>query len=513
MPNIVVPPLIGEEKLHLDMWMKMFKFANRIIKISKMGLFGRGKSGGAMNVIRCDLPEYLIWKWRPGNQDANTTSRENAIRYGSSLRVKDGEVAVFVYQQKDGTMQDYIVGPYDDTIKTANFPVLANIVGMGFGGESPFQAEVYFINMAEVVQIKFAVPYFDVADPRFLDFTVPVAVGGTITFNLKDYRKFIKLHRLINFDIEAFKSQVKAAVIRRVKSLVTNVPADNGFPVVQIERKIDEISDMLNEKLKHDFEEDFGVNLKRIDITRVEIDKESEGWYALRNVTLEQQQRTINAQTEINLQNLQDTQRINAMNMEETLRIQREEAQRAQQLQTETQFISAHALDRQAEVLKTAAENLGQMGQMGEGGGMNPASMMAGMAVGGAVGNQMAGMMAGMGNAMGGQMQGVTAPGQPMMQGAVPPPPPDPQTPPAPDMPIWMIAINGQQSGPFSLAQLQQLVANGQFTAANHVWRQGMPNWEVAGNVPEIAVVFAPAAPAAPVAPPPPPGSQMPPMP
>lgn len=83
-----------------------------------MGLFGlstsKGKGGGLMNVIRCDEAEYLVWKWRPLGQDANSTSRENSIRYGSSLRVKDGEVAVFVYKQQNGLLQDFIVGPYDD---------------------------------------------------------------------------------------------------------------------------------------------------------------------------------------------------------------------------------------------------------------------------------------------------------------------------------------------------------------------------------------------------------------
>ena len=97
-----------------------------------MGLFGfgsKGKSGGLMNVIRCDEQEYLVWKWRPEGQEANSTSRENAIRYGSSLRVKEGEVAVFVYKQKgNGVMQDFIVGPYDDTIKTANFRVTCKSV-------------------------------------------------------------------------------------------------------------------------------------------------------------------------------------------------------------------------------------------------------------------------------------------------------------------------------------------------------------------------------------------------
>ena len=82
-----------------------------------------------MNVIRCDEEEYMVWKWRPLGQDVNSTTRENSIRYGSSLRVKDGEVAVFVYKQKNGTMQDFIVGPYDHIIKTENFPVLASIIG------------------------------------------------------------------------------------------------------------------------------------------------------------------------------------------------------------------------------------------------------------------------------------------------------------------------------------------------------------------------------------------------
>ena len=67
-----------------------------------MRLFSRGKSGGLMNVIRCDEEEYIVWKWRPEGQDVNSTSRENSIRYGSSLRVKDGEMAVFVYTQNPG---------------------------------------------------------------------------------------------------------------------------------------------------------------------------------------------------------------------------------------------------------------------------------------------------------------------------------------------------------------------------------------------------------------------------
>lgn len=445
-----------------------------------MGLFGNKSEGGLMDIIRCDEQEYLVWKWRPSGE-ANSTKRENAIRYGSSLRVKDGELAVFVYQQKDGSMQDFIVGPYDQTIKTANFPVLSSIVGAAFGGASPFQAEIYFINLSGNVQVKFGIPYFDVFDPRFLDFAVPMAARGTITFNLTDYKAFIKLNRLINFELEDFNKQIKDAVTKYVKGVITNIPADKGIPVLQMERKLLEINEIVAAYLKPRLENDFGVNMKGLDLATIEVDKESQGYAELRKVTAEQTTKTTVAQTDVNIKNMEDMQNINAQNMEETLRIQREEAQRAQKLQTETNFIGAHALNQQTEVLKTGAESLGNMGNMdmgGGGGGMNPAGMMTGMMMGGAMGNQMAGMM----NQMGQNMN---------QQQNTPPPPPQIQ---------YSVSVNGQTAGPFNWQQLQQMVQNGQLTKNTHVWKQGMAGWELAGNVQELANLFG----AVPPPPPPP---------
>lgn len=451
-----------------------------------MGLFGRGKGGGLMNVIRCDEEEYMVWKWRPEGQDVNSNSRENSIRYGSSLRVKDGEVAVFVYKQKDGSVQDYIIGPYDDTIKTANFPVLSSIVGLAFGGESPFQAEIYFINLAGNNQLRFAVPYFDVFDPRLPDHGVPMAVRGTMTFNITDYKGFIKLNRLINFDHEQFKKQIKDAVTKYVKGVVTNIPQEMGIPAVQMERQLLEINDRISNYLKPRMEGDFGVNMKVLDIGAMEIDKESPYYEELRQLTAGNTARTMNAQTDVNIQNMQDTQRINAENVAETMRIQREEAQRAQRLQTETNFMGAHSLDQQTEVLKTGAKSLGQMGSMdmggGNSGGMNPAGMMTGMMMGGAMGQQMAGMMQNMGQ---------------KMQGAMNTPPPMPNV-------QYHVSVNGAQAGPFNMQQLAQLAQNGQLTPQTYVWKQGMQNWVFAGNVDELSALFAPPAPGS-MPPPPPP--------
>jgi membrane protease subunit (stomatin/prohibitin family) len=451
-----------------------------------MGLFGRGISGGMMNIIRCDEEEYLVWKWRPDGQEANSTSRENSIRYGSSLRVKDGEVAVFVYNSRDGATQDFIVGPYDETIKTANFPVLASIVGMAFGGSSPFQAEVYFINLQGNNQLHFAVPYFDVFDPRLPDHGVPVAVRGTITFNLTDYQGFIKLNRLVNFDINAFKKQLQSAISKYIKGVVMNIPRSLGIPLVQMETQILPINDEIEKYLKPRIENDFGVNMKALDISVIEVNKDSPYYNEVRVLTAENTARTMQAQTDVNIQNMKDTQSINKENMEETLRIQREEAQRAQSLQTETNFIGAHALNQQTEVLKTGAQSLGQMGNMsmGEtvgGSGMNPAGMMTGMMMGGAMGQQMAGMM----NNMGQNMQNVMN---------KPPQMPNSQ---------YFVAQNKQQIGPFNMKQLQQLALSGQLSQQTYVWKQGMAKWEYAGNVQELMSLFAPPQPDTTQTPPP----------
>ena len=357
-----------------------------------MGILKKQSAGGFMDEIRCDEPSYLIWKWHPAGAQPGNNNRENAIRWDSSLRVKDGEVAVFVYNQKNGTMQDYIEGPYDETIKTANFPVLASIVGLAYDGGTPFQAEVYFINLAHVVQVKFGVPFFDIYDPRLADFGVPVAVRGTVSFRIVDYREFIKLHRLTNFSLDDFQRQIRDAVSRYVKDVVANAPAANNIPVIQIETKTAQINDAVEYDIGERLKESFGVLVSGVDIAAIEIDKTSEGYRHLMAVTRDIAATRVEAETQ---------------DYVERLRIQREEGQYAMHKQTQTANIGAFQVEKQAEVGVAGAQALGQMGANGAGDanlggsgeGFNMAAMMASMAVGGAVGQNIAGAM---NNMMGG---------------------------------------------------------------------------------------------------------------
>ena len=51
-------------------------------------------------------------------------------------------------------------------------------------------------------------------------------------------------------------------------------------------------------------------------------------------------------------------------------------------------------------------------------------------------------------------------------------------------------AINGQQTGPLNAQALQAAIAGGTLTKATLVWKQGLPNWVPAENVPEVASLF-----------------------
>lgn len=444
-----------------------------------MGLFDRKKRiGGFMDEIRCDESDYLIWKWHPSGSQPGKNNRENAVRWGSSLRVREGEAAAFVYSEDFGEGVEYIEGPFVDVLMTKNFPVLASIVGLAYDGGTPFQAEVYFINLARIIQVRFGVPFFDVYDPRFLDFGVPVAVRGTVSFRIEDYREFIKLHKLSRFSLEDFQKQVKDAVCRYVKDAVANAPAAHNIPVIQLESKTALINDAVEYDIAQRLRENFGVTVSGVDIGAIEIDKGSDGYARLMAVTQNVTAATVQTQTAAQVKDIHDKQRIDARNYEETLRIQREEAQYASRMQTRTANFAVYQTGKQAEVGVAGANAFGQMNAKGAGNvdiggiGFNPAAVAAGVTMGQTFADMMSNAMSGV--------------NQPVQPGTVPPPIPTV---------AYHVAINGQAAGPFDMATLQQMAANGQLIASSLVWKIGMAQWAEASSIAELQGLFPPAPP------------------
>ena len=349
-------------------------------------------------------------------------------------------------------------------------------------------------NLSKGSQVNFAIPFFDVFDPRLQDYGVPVSVHGTIVYSIEDMDLFHSVNKNEAYSDETFQQKLRGTVTKFVKGVVTNAPTDAQIPVVQLERKILEISNLIQQYVKPQVEQLFGITVRQLDITRMNIDKESRGYRELKALTADLERERVMAQhnaqiSNFNLQNdlnqeqlkMQSTLNLDAMrrqqemqlggqeqiqdmnleNQRETMRIQREEMQRASRLQTEQTFLGAHQANLSAGVLNNATDNginaFRQQAQMGAAMGMGAAPQMPGM--GGAP--QMPGM----------QMKQAT-----------------PQV-------SYMVGVNGQQAGPFDWNQLQQLVSQGQLTQQTYVWKQGMPNWDFAGNVQELQPLFMNAAP------------------
>ena len=342
-------------------------------------------------------------------------------------------------------------------------------------------------NLSKGSQLNFAIPYFDVFDPRLQDYGVPVSVHGAVVYAIEDMDLFHSVNRNEGYSDETFKNKLRGQLTKFIKSVVSNAPSDAQIPVVQIERKIFEISELIQQRVTPQVEKLFGITIRSLDITGINVDKESRGYRELKaltadlekermmaqhnaqisnfNLNNDLQQDMLKKQSELNLDAMgrkqeldlggqEELQRMNLENQRETMRIQREEMQRASRLQTEQTFMGAHQANLNAGVLNNATDN-----------GINAFRQQT----------------------MGG------APQMPGMGAAVP-------------QVQYYIGINGQQYGPCDWNKLQQLVQQGQLTQQSYVWKNGMAQWEFAGNVAELAPLFQGTAPQMPGMPPTMPG-------
>lgn len=367
-------------------------------------------------------------------------------------------------------------------------------------------------NQALGSQTQFRIPYFDAFDPR-VETGVPVAVGVSVVYAIEDMSTFLSMNAMQSFDEEVFNDKLKSGVTKFVKSVVSNAPSDAGIPLVQIERKIEEVSELVQMKVTAQIERTFGIKVRTLDITAIDIDKESRGYRELKSLTSDmdnekrmmqhqmslsdmklqhdtnqsnfrlqnslnqdqlkmqsslnldamkrQQEMQLGSQEEMQKMQLemQRLQNIDALKMQmenqrETMRIQREEMQRASKLQTEQTFLGAHQANLNAGMVNNATDM-----------GINAFA----------------------------QKQAPTMPGMPQMGGM-------PQMNAQKTVPQvqYMVGVNGQPAGPFDWNQLQQLVMNGQLTQQTQVWKQGMASWAMAGLVQELQPLFMGQAPAMP---------------
>jgi len=120
---------------------------------------------GIMDKIRGEFIDIIEW-----TDDSRDTivwrfpRHENEIKMGAKLTVRESQAAVFV---NEGQVADaYVPGMY--TLETQNMPIMSTLKGWKYGFNSPFKAEVYFVNTRQFTDLKWGTqnPVI-VRDPEF----------------------------------------------------------------------------------------------------------------------------------------------------------------------------------------------------------------------------------------------------------------------------------------------------------------------------------------------------------
>lgn len=146
-------------------------------------------------------------------------------------------------------------------------------------------------------------------------------------------------------------------------------------------------------------------------------------------------------------------------------------------------FVQSIKLPEEVEKMLDKRTSMGMLGDMNQYMRFQAANAMEAAANNPSGGGAGLGAGLGAGVAVGQQMMSAFANSSTAPAGGGPPP--------LPTAVQFYAAVNGQQQGPMDMAGLQQLAASGGLKRETLVWRAGMANWSPAGQVPDLAALFA----------------------
>ncbi|MDR2366932.1 MAG: SPFH domain-containing protein [Deltaproteobacteria bacterium] len=200
-----------------------------------------------------DLVKYngpnSVFAWKFPSEELSTWTQ---------LIVNESQEAVLF---KGGQALD-VMGPGRHTLSTANVPILSNLFRLPFGGSSPFTAEVWFVNKAHSLDIKWGTPSpIQLQDPKF-GIMIPVRSFGQFGIRIENSSKFlIKLVGTVPvFDQETLVRHFKGLYLNKVKDSLAGYLVKKKIGVLEINAYLDELSVHMQERIKPTMDE-YGIEL------------------------------------------------------------------------------------------------------------------------------------------------------------------------------------------------------------------------------------------------------------
>ena len=181
------------------------------------------------------------------------------LRWGSQLVVYPGQVAFFV---KGGKVCDkFTEGTY--TLKTNNLPLLNKIINLPFGGDSPWQADVWFVSTLNRLNLKWGTetPIL-LEDPKY-DIIVPVRAYGQYGFKVSNPEQFVYglVGNRSDFKEYQLQAYFRGILLSKLTEVIASKITSDKVSVLDIPTHISELSNYSESVLNKPYFQDYGLDL------------------------------------------------------------------------------------------------------------------------------------------------------------------------------------------------------------------------------------------------------------
>ena len=183
------------------------------------------------------------------------------FRLGSQLIVRESQAAVFF---RDGKALDTF-GAGRHTISTANIPFLTRLIGIPFSGETPFKAEVYFVNLREFLEQKWGTPEAITLRDSELGM-VRLRAFGAYSMQVSDPQLFV--NKIVGTQGIYQTSQIQGFLRGIIVAKLTDLLGEVQKSILDLPSMYDEIGAGAKAKMQDDFNA-LGIALKTLYVTSI----------------------------------------------------------------------------------------------------------------------------------------------------------------------------------------------------------------------------------------------------